>query len=111
MKKNYFYWTALLALLLVGCTNDEVKDDKGDQQPEKDAYTSVTIKLPTVSSVTKAEPGYDAGAKGEYAVQDLTLLFFRVPEGQEESGMAENEFVLSEVVSTKAELCTGTVLP
>lgn len=111
MKKNYFYWTALLALLLVGCTNDEVKDDKGDQQPEKDAYTSVTIKLPTVSSVTKAEPGYDAGAKGEYAVQDLTLLFFRVPEGQEESGIAENEFVLSEVVSTKAELSTGTVLP
>lgn len=111
MKKNYFYWTALLAPFLVGCTNDEVKDDKGDQQPEKDAYTSVTIKLPTVSSVTKAEPGYDAGAKGEYAVQDLTLLFFRVPEGQEESGIAENEFVLSEVVSTKAELSTGTVLP
>lgn len=111
MKKNYFYWTALLALLLVGCTNDEVKDDKGDQQPEKDAYTSVTIKLPTVSSVTKAEPGYDAGAKGEYAVQDLTLLFFRAPEGQEESATAEDDFVLSEVVSTKAELSTGTVLP
>ena len=111
MKKTYFYWTALLALLLVGCTNDEVKDDKGDQQPEKDAYTSVTIKLPTVSSVTKAEPGYDAGAKGEYAVQDLTLLFFRAPEGQEESATAEDDFVLSEVVSTKAELSTGTVLP
>lgn len=111
MKKNYFYWTALLALLLVGCTNDEAKDDKGDQQPEKDAYTSVTIKLPTVSSVTKAEPGYDAGAKGEYAVQDLTLLFFRAPEGQEESATAEDDFVLSEVVSTKAELSTGTVLP
>jgi len=111
MKKNYFYWTALLALLLVGCTNDEVKNDKGDQQPEKDAYTSVTIKLPTVSSVTKAEPGYDAGAKGEYAVQDLTLLFFRAPEGQEESATAEDDFVLSEVVSTKAELSTGTVLP
>lgn len=111
MKKNYFYWTALLALLLVGCTNDEVKDDKGDPQPEKDTYTSVTIKLPTVSSVTKAEPGYDAGAKGEYAVQDLTLLFFRAPEGQEESATAEDDFVLSEVVSTKAELSTGTVLP
>jgi len=111
MKKNYFYWTALLAPLLVGCTNDEVKDDKGDPQPEKDTYTSVTIKLPTVSSVTKAEPGYDAGAKGEYAVQDLTLLFFRAPEGQEESATAEDDFVLSEVVSTKAELSTGTVLP
>lgn len=111
MKTNCFYWAALLAPFLVGCTNDEVKDDKGDPQPEKDTYTSVTIKLPTVSSVTKAEPGYDAGAKGEYAVQDLTLLFFRVPEGQEESGIAENEFVLSEVVSTKAELSTGTVLP
>lgn len=111
MKKNYFYWTALLALLLVGCTNDEVKDDKGDPQPEKDTYTSVTIKLPTVSSVTKAEPGYDAGVKGEYAVQDLTLLFFRAPEGQEESATAEDDFVLSEVVSTKAELSTGTVLP
>lgn len=111
MKKNYFYWAALLAPLLVGCTNDEVKDDKGDPQPEKDTYTSVCIKLPTVSSETKAELGYDAGEKGEYKVSDLTLLFFRVPEGQEESGIAENEFVLSEVVSTKAELSTGTVLP
>ena len=88
MKKNYFYWTALLAPLLVGCTNDEVKDDKGDPQPEKDTYTSVCIKLPTVSSETKAEPGYDAGEKGEYKVSDLTLLFFRAPEGQEESTTA-----------------------
>lgn len=111
MKKNCFYWAALLAPFLVGCTNDEVKDDKGDPQPEKDTYTSVCIKLPTVSSETKAELGYDAGEKGEYKVSDLTLLFFRVPEGQEESGIAENEFVLSEVVSTKAELSTGTVLP
>lgn len=31
MKKNCFYWAALLAPFLVGCTNDEVKDDKGDQ--------------------------------------------------------------------------------
>lgn len=111
MKKNYFYWAALLAPLLVGCTNDEVKDDKGDPQPEKDTYTSVCIKLPTVSSETKAELGYDAGEKGEYKVSDLTLLFFRAPEGQEESATAEDDFVLSEVVSTKAELSTGTVLP
>ena len=111
MKKNYFYWAALRAPLLVGCTNDEVKDDKGDPQPEKDTYTSVCIKLPTVSSETKAELGYDAGEKGEYKVSDLTLLFFRAPEGQEESATAEDDFVLSEVVSTKAELSTGTVLP
>ena len=105
MKTNCFYWAALLAPLLVGCTNDEVKDDKGNPQP------SVTIKLPTVSSETKAELGYDAGTKGEYKVSDLTLLFFRAPEGQEESATAEDDFVLSEVVSTKAELSTGTVLP
>ena len=111
MKTNCFYWAALLAPLLVGCTNDEVKDDKGNPQPEKDTYTSVTIKLPTVSSETKAELGYDAGTKGEYKVSDLTLLFFRAPEGQEESATAEDDFVLSEVVSTKAELSTGTVLP
>lgn len=111
MKTNCFYWAALLAPFLVGCTNDEVKDDKGDPQPEKDTYTSVCIKLPTVSSETKAEPGYDAGEKGEYKVSDLTLLFFRAPEGQEESTTAESDFVLSEVVSTKAELSTGTVLP
>ena len=84
---------------------------RGDPQPEKDTYTSVCIKLPTVSSETKAEPGYDAGEKGEYKVSDLTLLFFRAPEGQEESTTAESDFVLSEVVSTKAELSTGTVLP
>ena len=111
MKTNCFYSAALLAPLLVGCTNDEVKDDKGNPQPEKDTYTSVTIKLPTVSSETKAELGYDAGTKGEYKVSDLTLLFFRAPEGQEESATAEDDFVLSEVVSTKAELSTGTVLP
>ena len=37
-----------------------------------------------MSSETKAELGYDAEEKGEYKVSDLTLLFFRVPEGQEE---------------------------
>lgn len=51
------------------------------------------------------------GEKGKYKVSDLTLLFFRAPEGQEESTTAESDFVLSEVVSTKAELSTGTVLP
>lgn len=111
MKANYFFCAALLALLLVGCTNDEVKDDKGNQQPEKDAYTSVTIKLPTVSSVTKTGPDYDAGTKGEYTVKDLTLLFFRVPEGQKEDAAGEDDFVLSEVVSTEAALSTGTILP
>lgn len=112
MKTNCFYWAALLAPLLVGCTDNEVKDDKGGQQLEKDAYTSVTIKLPTVSGPeTKAEPGYDAGEKGEYTVKDLTLLFFRAPEGQDENATAESEFVLSEVVSTIADLSTGSVLP
>ena len=97
MKLNCFYWVILLALLFSGCTKNE---EEIGQQPvsKRDAYTSVTIKLPAVSSTrATAGPAHDDGDPGEYAVKDLTLLFFRAPDGVEDN---EDDFVLSEFLTT-----------
>ncbi|MCD7850126.1 MAG: Mfa1 family fimbria major subunit [Parabacteroides sp.] len=104
MNTKYIYLLASSVLLLAaGCT-DEDGNGKEEPQPglKRDAYTSVTIKLPTVSG-TKAAPAYDPGTKKEYAVKDLTLLFFRTPDG---GSANEEDFVLSDVVSTVPGLST-----
>ncbi|CAK7051748.1 MAG: hypothetical protein PARBA_01813 [Parabacteroides sp.] len=97
MKLNCFYWVILLALLFSGCTKNE---EEIGQQPvsKRDAYTSVTIKLPAVSG-TRADtgPAHENGDPKEYAVKDLTLLFFRAPDGVEDN---EDDFVLSEFLTT-----------
>lgn len=114
MKLNYFYWVASLALFMAGCTTNEEGEDNGPQGSKKEAYTSVTIKLPALNGTkaAPAEPGYDNGTEGEYKVKDLTLLFFRTAnESDKPESVAEGDFVLSEVVSTIPELSTGSVLP
>lgn len=112
MKKNYCYWMVLLALLLGGCTDNEVGPGK-EHNPDaiKDAYTSVTIQLPTVKGMSKVTTvNTDDGTANEYAVKDLTLLFFSTPNGEEGSGtsVSEGDYVLSEVISTIPGLSTGT---
>ncbi|WP_459189035.1 Mfa1 family fimbria major subunit [Parabacteroides sp. APC149_11_2_Y6] len=99
MKLNYFYGVLPLALILSGCTSNDEEEINGQQPVSKrDAYTSVTIKLPAVSG-TRADtgPAHDDGDPKEYAVKDLTLLFFRAPGGVEEN---EGDFVLSEFLTT-----------
>lgn len=99
MKLNCFYGILPLALILLGCTSRDEEGEHGQQPVSKrDAYTSVTIKLPTVGS-TRADtgPGHEDGDPKEYAVKDLTLLFFRAPGGVEDN---EDDFVLSEFLTT-----------
>lgn len=98
MKLNCFYWVILLALIFFGCTNNEEEDIQGQQPVSKrDAYTSVTIKLPVVGGTRASTPAHADGEAKEYAVKDLTLLFFRAPDGVEEN---EDDFVLSEFLTT-----------
>lgn len=112
MKTKVFYWATLSAVLLASCTDNEMREDNGKPQLEKNAYASVVIKLPSTSdNKTKAEPGTEDGDAGEFKVTDLTLLFFSAPAGQDEKTLAESDFILSEVVSTEASLSTGSVLP
>lgn len=112
MKTKLFYWATLSAVLLASCTDNEMREDNGKPQLEKNAYASVVIKLPSTSDTkTKAEPGTEDGDAGEFKVTDLTLLFFSAPAGQDEKTLAESDFILSEVVSTEASLSTGSVLP
>lgn len=112
MKTKLFYWATLSAVLLASCTDNEMREDNGKPQLEKNAYASVVIKLPSTSdNKTKAEPGTEDGDAGEFKVKDLTLLFFSAPAGQDEKTLAESDFILSEVVSTEASLSTGSVLP
>lgn len=112
MKTKLFYWATLSAVLLASCTDNEMREDNGKPQLEKNAYASVVIKLPSTSDTkTKAEPSYDDGDDNEFKVNDLTLLFFSAPAGQNEDQIAESDFILSEVVSTDATLSTGSVLP
>lgn len=112
MKTKLFYWATLSAVLLASCTDNEMREDNGKPQLEKNAYASVVIKLPSTSdNKTKAEPGTNDGETGEFNVEDLTLLFFSAPAGQDEKTLAESDFILSEVVSTEASLSTGSVLP
>lgn len=111
MKTNYFYWITSLVLLLGGCTENEEGPGK-EHNPDaiKDAYTSVTIQLPTVKGMSKATVNTDDGTANEYAVKDLTLLFFSTPNGEEGSGtsVSEGDYLLSEVISTIPGLSTGT---
>lgn len=112
MKTKLFYWATLSAVLLASCTDNEMREDNGKPQLEKNAYASVVIKLPSTSdNKTKAEPGTEDGDADEFKVKDLTLLFFSVPAGQKEEKITESDFILSEVVSTEASLSTGSVLP
>lgn len=118
MKTKVFYWATLSAVLLASCTDNEMREDNGKPQLEKNAYASVVIKLPSTSdNKTKAEPDYDNGTDGtgdtyaEFKVKDLTLLFFSAPAGKDEKTLAESDFILSEVVSTEASLSSGSVLP
>lgn len=98
MKLDYFYWVISLALIFSGCTNNEEEEIHGQQPVSKrDAYTSVTIKLPVVGGTRASTPAHADGEAKEYAVKDLTLLFFRAPDGVEEN---EDDFVLSEFLTT-----------
>lgn len=112
MKTKLFYWATLSVVLLASCTDNEIREDNGKPQLEKNAYASVVIKLPSTSdNKTKAEPSTEDGDAGEFKVTDLTLLFFSAPAEQDEKTLAESDFILSEVVSTDANLSTGSVLP
>lgn len=97
MKLNYFYLIASLVVCMAGCTTNEEGGDGPQPGSKRDAYTSVTIKLPAVNGTKAASPSYGDGDQMEYEVKDLTLLFFRAPDGV---SSVEDDYILSEFVST-----------
>lgn len=96
---------ATLALgLMYGCSENEVTIDSGNETGQDiNAYVSVRINLPTGSANTRAyKEGFDDGNADEYAVKDLTLLFFKIPEG----ATSENDYVIENIASTLEEINT-----
>lgn len=65
----------LAALLMAGCSSDDVvggEGDKGGASAVK-GYVGLTITMPTGAGSRAVE--YDDGAAGEYKVNDVTLVF------------------------------------
>lgn len=97
--------SATLALgLMYGCSDNEVAVDSSNETGQDiNAYVSVRINLPTGSAGTRAYEGsFDNGDVAEYAVNDLTLLFFSIPDG----ATSEKEYVIENIASTLEELNT-----
>lgn len=99
MKLKSYVFAALALSIMSGCSEDEIINNGTDGNvvsSDDKAYVSVKITLPTSSSVTRAEqPEYDNGTKDEWAVKDVTLLFFAQGDATTEEG-----YVLRNVAST-----------
>lgn len=104
MKAKHLFFAISFALLAAACNDEEDPINNGDVNTDgAKAYTSVTIKLPSAHKVTRAA-NLDDGTAGEYKVNDVTLIFFKVPEGKTAATTAENEFVISDILSTRTDL-------
>lgn len=99
MKLKSYVFAALALSIMSGCSEDEITNNGTDGNvvsSDDKAYVSVKITLPTSSSVTRAEqPEYDNGTEDEWAVKDVTLLFFAQGDATTEEG-----YVLRNVAST-----------
>lgn len=99
MKLKSYVFAALALSIMSGCSEDEITNNGTDGNvvsSDDKAYVSVKITLPTSSSVTRAEqPEYDNGTEDEWAVKDVTLLFFAQGNATTEDG-----YVLRNVAST-----------
>lgn len=101
----------LAALLMAGCSSDDVvgENNDGDASAVK-GYVGITIALPSTSASRAVV--YDEGTPEEYAVNDVTLLFFN---GDDELKQV-TQFKAGDFTWTPAEgspdgITTETVLP
>lgn len=78
MKKLSFLALAAVGLLLGACSSDrDVVVDENVWNGDGDGYMSISIKLPTAPSASRAANDvFDDGLPDEYKVQDAALLLF-----------------------------------
>ena len=96
---KYFMPFAALALL-ASCSNDNVIEPNVDDTPQeevKGTYLSFNVAMATGQNGTRDDSfkGYDDGAEGEYAINNVWLYLYRVAKGTPAgTGDTENDATL-----------------
>ena len=101
----------LAALLMAGCSSDDVvggEGDKGGASAVK-GYVGITIALPSTSA--SRDVVYDEGTPEEYAVNDVTLLFFNGDELKQVTQFKAGDFTWTPAEGNHDGITTETVLP
>ena len=103
----------LAALLMAGCSSDDVvggEGDKGGASAVK-GYVGITIALPSTSA-SRAVDSYEEGSPEEYAVNDVTLLFFNNgDELKQVTQFKAGDFTWTPAEGNHDGITTETVLP
>lgn len=101
----------LAALLMAGCSSDDIvggEGDKGSASAVK-GYVGITIALPSTSASRAVE--YEEGSPEEYAVNDVTLLFFSGDELKQVTQFKAGDFTWTPATDNGDGITTETVLP
>ena len=101
----------LAALLMAGCSSDDIvggEGDKGGASAVK-GYVGITIALPSTSASRAVE--YEEGTPEEYAVNDVTLLFFSGDELKQVTQFKAGDFTWTPATDNGDGITTETVLP
>lgn len=101
----------LAALLMAGCSSDDVvggEGDKGGASAVK-GYVGITIALPSTSASRAVE--YEEGTPEEYAVNDVTLLFFSGDALKQVTQFKAGDFTWTPATDNGDGITTETVLP
>lgn len=102
----------LAALLMAGCSSDDVvggEGDKGGASAVK-GYVGITIALPSTSA-SRAVDSYEEGSPEEYAVNDVTLLFFKGNDLKQVTQYKAGDFTWTPAEDNGDGITTETVLP
>lgn len=101
----------LAALLMAGCSSDDIvggEGDKGGASAVK-GYVGITIALPSTSASRAVE--YEEGTPEEYAVNDVTLLFFNGNTLKQVTQFKAGDFTWAPAEDNGDGITTETVLP
>lgn len=102
----------LAALLMAGCSSDDVvgEGDNGGASAVK-GYVGITIALPSTSASRAAVVEYEEGTPEEYAVNDVTLLFFSGNTLKQVTQFQAGDFTWTPAAGNHDGITTETVLP
>lgn len=82
MRKKALFFSVLAALMLAGCSNDDVSEVIQDETPKvftgDEAYIAVRLcdAGSTMSRATTKDPGYEYGSEDEHSVQNAYFYFY-----------------------------------
>lgn len=82
MRKKALFFPVLAALMLAGCSNDDVSEVIQDETPKvftgDEAYIAVRLcdAGSTMSRATTENPGYEYGSEDEHSVQNAYFYFY-----------------------------------